>query len=151
MRSEKRRDWYDEIYDTYVQMHLLGDESSIAEWTPYGRNSIDITFKDGSIFRYNYFSNSIMRLNVSTADDNERLKKLAREFFPRKLIKAIGDAGHCQKDVAEETGLTECAISRYCNGDSIPNIISIMLIAKALKCELNDLIPYYDFNDNRMK
>ena len=151
MSSNKRRDWYDEIYNTYVQMHLMGDDSQITEWIPYGKNSIDIRFKDGGIFRYNYFSNSITRLNVSTADDNERLKKLAREFFPRKLIKAIGDAGYCQKDVAEETGLTECAISRYCSGERIPSIISIMLIAKALKCEFGDLIPYYDFNDNRMK
>lgn len=45
MRSEKRRDWYDEIYDTYVSMHLRGDEANIVEWTPFGRNSIDITFR----------------------------------------------------------------------------------------------------------
>lgn len=47
MRSEKRRDWYDEIYDTYVSMHLRGDDANIVEWTPFGRNSIDITFRDG--------------------------------------------------------------------------------------------------------
>lgn len=151
MKSDKRRDWYDEIYDTYVTMHLLGDESSIESWMPFGKNSIDITFKDGGKFRYNYFSNSIMRLDVSTADDNERLKQLAEDFFPRKLIKAISDAGYCQKDLADETGITECTISRYCSGERLPNVINIMLIAKTLKCELGDLIPYYDYTDNCMK
>ena len=62
MRSTKRRDWYDEIYDTYVLMHLRGDEANIVEWTPFGRNSIDITFRDGSVFRYNYFRNSTRTL-----------------------------------------------------------------------------------------
>ena len=42
MSNGKRRDWYDEIYNTYVSSQLLGDDHDILEWTPFGKNSIDI-------------------------------------------------------------------------------------------------------------
>ena len=150
MKNNKRRDRYDEIYDTYVTMHLMGNEEDIVEWTPFGRNSIDITYKDGSVFRYNYFRNSIARLGCAM-NDIDAMTEQMREVFPRKICKALNDAGCSQKELAQNIGITECTISHYCSGLRIPNIITISVIAKVLNCDLYELIPYCDPKDNRIK
>lgn len=150
MRSAKRRDWYDEIYDTYVSMHLRGDEANIVEWTPFGRNSIDITFRDGSVFRYNYFRNSITRLDIAI-NDIKAMAEQMREMFPHKISKALLDAGCSQKELAHGIGATECTVSHYCSGKRLPNLITISIMAKFLNCDLYELIPYYDPKDNRIK
>ena len=150
MSNGKRRDWYDEIYEDFI-FNTMTDENTVESYMPFGRNSIDIKFKDKYTYRYNYYAKTLVRLDTVTEDDNDRMKQIIKDLFPRKLIKAIRDAGMSQKDLATEAGVMECAISKYCNGDSIPNIVTISLIAKALKCELYELIPFYDFEDNHIK
>lgn len=150
MSNNKRRDWYDEIYDTYLSSQLLGDDRDILEWTPFGKNSIDILFKDGNVFRYNYFSDSITRLDRAGNDIQEMTDQI-KELFPRKLNKAIRDACLTQNAVAEKAGISEVTISRYCSGLQVPNIIIISILAKVLKCELYELIPFYDYTDGRIK
>ena len=64
------------------------------------------------------------------------------------LMKEIGgnirymmeDANMNQKELAKASGLTEAAISRYVNGERIPTIASLLRLAYALCCEVDDLI-----------
>lgn len=150
MNNGKRRDWYDEIYDAYVSSQLLGDDHDILEWTPFGKNSIDILFNDGKLYRYNYFSDSITRLDRADNDIQEMTDQM-KALFPRKLNKAIKDACLTQNAVAEKAGISEVTISRYCSGLQVPNIIIVSILAKILKCELYELIPFYDYADGRIK
>lgn len=55
----------------------------------------------------------------------------------RKLRKLIGLK---QSELAEKTGVHQKDISRWENGERIPNATSLSKLAKALQCTLDDLI-----------
>lgn len=150
MEDSKRRDWYDEIYDDY-KLNFMNDGEDVKKWTPYGRNSIDITFKNNTEFRYNYFTRTLVRIDLVTSDDMDYAKKVMDRMLSNKLNKAMQDYGMTQKDLAEKIGITESAMSLYCNGKRIPNVLTVSLMAMALKCELYDLIPFYDPITGRIK
>lgn len=44
-----------------------------------------------------------------------------------------------QKELADKAGVTESAISHYIKGDRIPNIATMVRIAKVLNIDLNEL------------
>lgn len=44
-----------------------------------------------------------------------------------------------QKELADKSGVTESAISHYIKGDRIPNIATMVRIAKVLNIDLNEL------------
>lgn len=44
-----------------------------------------------------------------------------------------------QKELANKAGVTESAISHYIKGDRIPNIATMVRIAKVLNIDLNEL------------
>lgn len=46
------------------------------------------------------------------------------------------------RKLAERTGINEGLISRYRNGDRIPNGINISKLADALDCTPNQLMPH---------
>lgn len=45
-----------------------------------------------------------------------------------------------QKDLAEMTGIAESTISYYIRGERMPSIKNVINIARALECEVSDLI-----------
>ena len=50
-----------------------------------------------------------------------------------KLIKLLKQNNMTQKDLAEATGITESAISRYVKGDRLPRGVNLIRLAQALK------------------
>lgn len=44
-----------------------------------------------------------------------------------------------QRELAEETGLTESIISRYCHGTRNPRLYNVLKIAEVLDLTLDDL------------
>ena len=49
-----------------------------------------------------------------------------------------------QRDLAEETGLSEASISRYINKERIPSVRALVNIANALDCSLDDIMDFGD-------
>lgn len=61
------------------------------------------------------------------------------ELFASRLSALLAQNGLSQKDLAQRTGLTPAAISRYLSGDRTPRAIVIAKIAKALDVQPVDL------------
>lgn len=57
-----------------------------------------------------------------------------------KIIKLLKQMNMTQKQLAEATGITESAISRYVKGDRIPRGVNLIKIAQALKTTPESLI-----------
>ena len=53
--------------------------------------------------------------------------------FKTKLIIRLKQLGMTQRELATETGLTEANISRYVNGERIPNDLLLEKLAEALE------------------
>ncbi len=62
--------------------------------------------------------------------------------FSENLQRVMHDAGFTQKRLAIETGLSEAAISNYINGTKIPKATTLINLAYALECSVDDLIDF---------
>ena len=57
-----------------------------------------------------------------------------------KLKKLIAEKEITQKELAERTGVTECAMSRYINGQRTPKLFIFAKMVQVLGVEFNDLL-----------
>lgn len=62
------------------------------------------------------------------------------ELFASRLSALLNQRGLSQKDLAELTGLTPAAISRYISGARTPRAIVVAKIAKALEVQPDELV-----------
>lgn len=64
------------------------------------------------------------------------------DIFGDNLVDMLTEAGMSQRDLADETGLSEATISYYINKRKMPGIKAIVNIAYALNCSIDDLIDF---------
>ena len=63
-------------------------------------------------------------------------------IFGDNLVDLLKDANMSQRDLADEAGLSESAISDYMHKRKMPGLRAIINISYALDCDLNDLIDF---------
>lgn len=68
---------------------------------------------------------------------NERNKIAVR--LSRNLLRLRKAKSFTQKELSERTGITDISISRYENGERIPDAVNLYLLAKALGVKVEDL------------
>ena len=66
------------------------------------------------------------------------------DIFGDNLRDMLIDANMTQRELADETGLTEATISRYIKKQRIPALRAIVNIAYALGCDTDELIDFGD-------
>lgn len=66
------------------------------------------------------------------------------EIFRKNLVELMAERGYSQGDLAESIGVADATISRYLNGERMPNIKSIVNLAYELDVPLDDLIDFGD-------
>ena len=64
------------------------------------------------------------------------------DIFGTNLIIMLDENCMTQKELAEETGLSEGTISAYVNKVKIPGVRAILNISYVLNCSLDDLIDF---------
>lgn len=62
-----------------------------------------------------------------------------RNEFKMRLRAMLLHSRLSQKDLSRISGISERTLTRYVNGDSIPDYISLKQIADALNCKVDDL------------
>ena len=65
-----------------------------------------------------------------------------REEFSIRLKRLMYRQGVTQKELSEETGISEMTISNYMNGKRTPSFYNVDKISKALKCSI-DIFRYF--------
>ena len=66
------------------------------------------------------------------------------KMFGENLKDIMKEVGITQRELADETGLTEACISYYVNGQRMPSVKAIINIGYALNCSEDDLISFMD-------
>lgn len=99
-------------------------------------NELIILLRDGEVWSYEDTDNSIHHLpnDCNNMSDDEYKCE-----FGRRLKKMMRRKHISQDELTERTGITQCMISRYMNGRSIPTFINVDKIARALNCSVDDL------------
>lgn len=67
-------------------------------------------------------------------------KKMWLRFFSDNLADYLTERGLSQADLAEKSHLSQASISKYMSMQRIPSCIAIANIARALECDVGDLI-----------
>ena len=95
-----------------------------------------VTLNDGQKIVYDDLTDSTRYLNPDP--DNMTEEEMLIEFrFKLRHMMAL--RGFNQFKLSEETNITTQMIGRYLSGASVPSIINVVKIAKALKCSLDEL------------
>ena len=66
------------------------------------------------------------------------------DIFRRNLHELMAERGYFQSDLAEAAGLSQTTISRYLNGDRMPNLRSIINLSYELDVDVSELIDFGD-------
>lgn len=67
------------------------------------------------------------------------------EEFVSNLEYFMRERGLNQNQLAKQAGLSRSTINRYMKLESMPTLPALLNIRYILDCELDDLIPTYDF------
>ena len=66
-------------------------------------------------------------------------------IFGDNLRDIMEERGFSQRALANESGISHVTISRYLNKERMPTSKSLVNLSLALDCDIDDLIPIYDF------
>lgn len=66
------------------------------------------------------------------------------DIFGDNLISMLNDANMSQRELAEETDISQGTISKYTRGQQLPGIKAIINISYALDCDVSELIDFGD-------
>lgn len=66
------------------------------------------------------------------------------DIFGDNLASLLADKGMTQRDLADETGLSESTISKYIRKQTLPGIKALINIAYALDCSFDELLDFGD-------
>lgn len=66
------------------------------------------------------------------------------DIFSANLIDMLNEQGYSQEELAYETNLSQGTISKYINKKQMPSLKTIINIAYALDCSIDELIDFGD-------
>lgn len=98
--------------------------------------SLIVNLNDGRKLLYDDVTDSTRYLNLDP--DSMTEDEIMNEFCYR-LRHAMTIRGFNQLRLAEKSGISQAMIGKYLNGSSIPSILKVIQIARALKCSLDEL------------
>ena len=131
-----RKDKYDKMFDSFKHYYPTMYDKAV-DWWPSGRTCITVKLKDGTLFEFESFDNTIRKVQPgSYTKDIETLRK----DIGHNLKKVVQSRGMPQSDIAEKCGVTEAMLSRYIHGTSMPGIDKVYALAAALGCRAIDII-----------
>ena len=66
-------------------------------------------------------------------------------IFGDNLRDIMEERGFSQRALANESGISNVTISRFIKKERMPSAKSLVNLSLALDCDIDDLIPIYDF------
>ena len=98
-----------------------------------------IKLNDGSTVLYEDIDQTV---RVLPQDSSNMTEQQCRHEFSVRLRQIMFKRGITQKELSEETGISEVTLSHYITGKRTPNFYNVDKISKALRCSI-DSLRYY--------
>ena len=61
-------------------------------------------------------------------------------IFGHNLKTLLDESCMSQKELATKLGISESTLSRYINGNYMPNLLTVVNLMNVLECEFDDLV-----------
>lgn len=132
---KNRTDGDDRLRDEFYEQRFFPDEK-IVRVEEICADRIRIDLDDGK--QYDYDSRLKILMPVYTGHGESNNDAIIKEFVLNIFVE-MRTRGVSQEDLADMTGISQATISRYTNGDSVPDLIALRKIARALGCSVSDL------------
>lgn len=116
--------------DPFATKDDIESVTEINEW------DLLIIFKDGRQILYDTFNN--FQKNKFYNSINEITDEQEKREFAYRLRSIMNRKGITQEQLAEIIETSQVMISRYTTGQTIPSVIVLRKIAKALNCSMDD-------------
>ena len=130
------------LWQYVLKVDPLAKEKDIAEIKELNDWDLLIVFKNGRKVihdRFTDYHRNIFYRDVSELTDEQEKREFARRLRMMMKRKYI-----TQEQLAELVGTTQSMISKYINGQTLPNVLTVRKIAKVLDCFIDELF-YQDF------
>ena len=131
---------HEEMFKKFLQYYPQWKDE-ILGYSPKNQYSIRVSMTGGRYVDFNARSNTYrwgQEYVVSTPDDVT--DEFCRTVFATNLVEYMNVKGFNQVNLAERTGLSTAAISKYMRGISTPSITALQKIAYALNCAPEELL-----------
>lgn len=134
----------DRLRDEFYEQRFFPDEK-IVRVEKIRTDRIRIDLDDGKQYDYDSRLKILMPVYAGHGENNN--DAIIKEFVLNIFVE-MKTRGVSQEDLADMTGISQATISRYTNGDSVPDLIALRKIARELGCSVADLTGG-DQRDNR--
>lgn len=117
--------------------------SRIHDWYPGGTYEVILVLDDGSKIQYEGLNHTYRWLPeyVEESDGLLSEEEYKREFA-YKFNRLMEATGYGQRTLAEATGISQSAISKYARGDALPGYYNLMKFSHAFNCPVSELTTY---------
>lgn len=124
---------YEEIYANFKREcpHVLQD---VARWGPHGDWTIMLYLRNGDRAIYHDLFGSVMAIHKNMTEQEWR------KYFSRSLEQMMRFKMITQKQLAEQSGLSQISITKYMNMRTTPSAYVIQRLADELQCSASDLV-----------
>lgn len=132
------------IFDEYKLERPIGIDQVVEVRSGRDPYEVVVVYRDGHKIIYDSFFKT-SRYIPSDIDLNNLPKPTLKAwalYFSKRLWRTMNIQGIKQYELAGLTGISERSISKYVNGESIPNSYHMHIIAKALDVTVNYLSDY---------
>lgn len=117
--------------------YFCPDFNKIDDIQKINSDQILIMYKDGTRYLYECIGDSYRRLPFDP--ENMTDDEIAFEFMQRfRSMRRL--RGYTLTDLQKLTGISLSTLSRYDNGKLTPKVVNLRKLAKALRCNLDDLV-----------
>lgn len=131
---------HEEIFQEFLKYHPYW-EPEIEGYSPKNRYAIRVRLRDGRYVDYNSMNNSCrVGRDIVVNSPNDITDDDCRIAFSNNLVEYMSSKGFNQVTLAERTGLSTVAISKYMRGTMTPSITALQKIAYALNCTPDELL-----------
>lgn len=131
---------YEHVFNSLLENHPYM-EKELVEWSPRGEWGIRITLTDGSEYDYDVITNGIRKvINHRMSGMEDITEERCRASISYHLVELMALRGFSQNTLSEYTGLSKGSINNYINGTSTPSATALRKMARALDCNITDLL-----------
>lgn len=134
--------YYDEMFNQFAQKCKEWADRSV-RCVPKHEHAIRVFLDNGDKVDYNVRTETFKytsAVSESICKPKDISDDECRNAFSYNLVELMRTKGCGQQELSERTGLSTSVISKYANKATTPTITSLIRIAKALDCDVNDLL-----------
>lgn len=131
---------YRDMFETFKRYYPEW-EGRVESYAPKNEYSIRVRLQDGNVIIYNERSKSLRWLGEGASMMHDDITDdECRRVFANNLVETMHNKGFNQITLAERTGLSTAAISKYMRAQSTPTITALQKIARAMNCTPEELL-----------